>query len=324
LSPILLRPSREQDEHDRLARHLEGKYTKRKFEVAVNVRDEQIMPVKFGALTLYPDLVLGEAKKLAGVVEIETGESVNNLEVLAQWVHFGKAKVPFHLYVPAHMYEATRRLADAYKARITEIWTYRGAVDGFDLVRLYADPNAKFPKPSTVLKPTPPKPVVVAPPPPPPPPPPPAPVKGVGRTGKTTKGKPPVAAAGKPGVPGKMSSPVPAKTPEGVPSAAVSTAKGSGTSAGKQAGKPPAAPVKLPIKPPIKPQAAPPKPSSKPAAKQAPARPAPPKPAAPVKARPSAGKPASKPAAKPQAKPAKPAGKAAKRPAPPARTMKKR
>jgi hypothetical protein len=196
LSPILLRPSREQDEHDRLARFLEAKYSKKKLEVHVNVRDEEVMPVKFGALTRYPDLVLGEARKLAGVVEIETGESVNNLEALAQWVHFGKAKVPFHLYVPANMYEATRRLCDTYHARVTEIWTYRGAVDGFDLVRMYADSQAKFPKPSTILKPAPPKPVAVAPPPPPPPPP--APVRPDPKVTPSKRGaKAPLLSSGK-------------------------------------------------------------------------------------------------------------------------------
>jgi hypothetical protein len=208
LSPILLRPSREQDEHDRLARFLEAKYSKKKLEVHVNVRDEEIMPVKFGALTRYPDLVLGESKKLAGVVEIETGESVNNLEALAQWVHFGKARVPFHLYVPANMYEATRRLCDTYRARVTEIWTYRGAVDGFDLVRMYVDSQAKFPKPSTTLKPAPPKPVII---PPPPPPPPPVPVRPEPKAPGKRGGKMPPVAAGKSPAPvaaGRAAAPV--------------------------------------------------------------------------------------------------------------------
>jgi hypothetical protein len=141
VSPILVRPVREQLEHDRLIRHLEQRY-KRKFEVALNLGDEQAASVKFGTLTLFPDLVLTANKKLAGVVEVETGESVNNLEAMAQWAHFGRARVPFHLYIPVTAYETARRLCEANHAKVAEVWTYRPALDGFDLVRMTSEPTA--------------------------------------------------------------------------------------------------------------------------------------------------------------------------------------
>jgi len=147
VSPILIRPVREQLEHDRLIRHLATKY-KKKFEVSANVGDEQVAPVKIGALTLYPDLVWMDGKRLAGVAEVETGESVNNLEAMAQWVHFSRARVPFHLYVPVQGYDATRRLCDANQAKVTEIWTYRASLDGFDLVKVYTDSS----QPPVVVK----------------------------------------------------------------------------------------------------------------------------------------------------------------------------
>jgi hypothetical protein len=138
VSPIFIRPVREQLEHDRLIRHLQAKY-KRKFDVAVNLGEEQAAPVKLGAATFFPDLVLTDGKKLAGLVEVETGESVNNLEAMAQWVHFARARVPFHLYVPVPMYDAARRLCDANHVKASEVWTYRPTNDGFDLVRMSAD-----------------------------------------------------------------------------------------------------------------------------------------------------------------------------------------
>lgn len=141
MSPIFVRPVREQLEHDRLIRHLQAKY-KKKFEVAVNMGEEQSAPVKIGPKNFFPDLVLTADRKLAGVVEVETGESVNNLEAMAQWVHFARAKVPFHLYVPVSGYDSARRLCDANQARVTEIWTYRPAADGFDLVRSHVDAAA--------------------------------------------------------------------------------------------------------------------------------------------------------------------------------------
>jgi hypothetical protein len=143
VSPIYVRPAREQAEHDRLTRFLQTKLAK-KFEVVANVGDEQTAPVKLGANTYFPDLVLltGADRKIAGLIEIETGESTNNLEALAQWQHFGRAKVPFHLYVPVLMVDAARRYCTANKVSISEIWTYRPLYDGFDLVREFHDPQA--------------------------------------------------------------------------------------------------------------------------------------------------------------------------------------
>lgn len=141
MSPIFVRPVREQLEHDRLIRFLQAKY-KRKFDAVANTGDEQVAPVKIGPGTFFPDLVLTKGKRLAGLVEVETGESVNNLEAMAQWVHFSRAKVPFHLYVPVLAYDVARRLCDANQARATEIWTYRSVIDGFDLIRAFHDPSA--------------------------------------------------------------------------------------------------------------------------------------------------------------------------------------
>lgn len=142
MSPIFIRPVREQLEHDRLIRFLQPRY-KKKFDAAdMNVGDEQAFPVKIGMATFFPDLVLTSGKKLGGVVEVETAESVNNLEAMAQWVHFSRAKVPFHLYVPVNVYDAARRLSDANQAKIAEIWTYRPTNDGFDLMRMFHDTSA--------------------------------------------------------------------------------------------------------------------------------------------------------------------------------------
>jgi hypothetical protein len=157
MSPIFVRPVREQLEHDRLIRHLQTKY-KRKLEVAINVGDEQVAPVKIGALTLFPDLVLTSGRKLAGLVEVESAESVNNLEAMAQWVHFSKARVPFHLYVPVNVYDAARRLCEANHAAVSEIWTYRPSLDGFDLVRMFHDTSAANTTPRAAAKPAPPEP----------------------------------------------------------------------------------------------------------------------------------------------------------------------
>jgi hypothetical protein len=126
LSPILVRPVREQLEHDRLIRLLQTKF-RRKYDAGMNPGIEQNVPVGAGPSALYPDLVLLSAdrgRKLQAVVEVETGESVNHLEALAQWAHFGKLRAAFHLYVPAGMVDVARRLCEDNHIHVGEIWSY--------------------------------------------------------------------------------------------------------------------------------------------------------------------------------------------------------
>jgi hypothetical protein len=129
--PILVRPVREQLEHDRVIRLLQAKY-KRKFDTGMNPGAEQSAPVGVGTSVVFPDLVLQSterSKKLMGVVEVETGESVNNLEAMSQWVAFGKLRAPFHLYVPATMIDVARRLCVDMQIPVAEIWTYHPVGD---------------------------------------------------------------------------------------------------------------------------------------------------------------------------------------------------
>ena len=129
MSPILVRPVREQLEHDRIIRLLQAKY-KRKFEVAINVGSEQTTPVG-GPPPWYPDLVLQDARgrKLLGVVEVETTESVNHLEAMSQWAAFSRVHTPFHLYVPVSMIDVARRLCQDLQIQVAEIWAYSSLGD---------------------------------------------------------------------------------------------------------------------------------------------------------------------------------------------------
>jgi hypothetical protein len=126
LSPILVRPVREQLEHDRIIRQLQAKF-RRKFDVGINPGREENVPVGTGPSALFPDLVLMSLERghrLQAVIEVETGESVNHLEALAQWAHFGRLRPPFHLYVPAGMVEVARQLCDDNHIHVSEIWSY--------------------------------------------------------------------------------------------------------------------------------------------------------------------------------------------------------
>ena len=162
MSPILVRPVREQLEHDRVIRLLQVKL-KRRHDVVMNIGEDQTVPVRIGQVQIFPDLVLTAAdrgKKLLGTVEVETAESVNHLEAMAQWAHLGRARAPFHLYVPAGSVDIARRLATENHVNVAEIWSYHtiGDQTRFTLVHRApearrAAPSAAAPRPEAVKRP---------------------------------------------------------------------------------------------------------------------------------------------------------------------------
>jgi hypothetical protein len=154
VSPILVRPVREQLEHDRIIRLLHAKF-RRKYEAGMNPGAEQNVAVGSGPSALYPDVVLLSADrghKLQIVVEVETGESVNHLEALAQWAHFSRTRAAFHLYVPAGMVDVARRLSEDNHIYVAEIWSFHMVGDQvrFTLVHRNRElpPTPPRPRPS--------------------------------------------------------------------------------------------------------------------------------------------------------------------------------
>jgi hypothetical protein len=121
-----VRPVREQLEHDRIIRLLQARL-KRRHDVAANVGEEQGAFVKTATGQVFPDLVLtsqDRGRRVEAVVEVETGESVNHLEAMAQWAHFGRLKPAFHLYVPAATVDNARRLLAENHVSVAELWSY--------------------------------------------------------------------------------------------------------------------------------------------------------------------------------------------------------
>ena len=150
--PILTRPVREQLEHDRVIRLLQARY-KRKHDVIINPGPEQNMSVTVGELAVFPDLILltEKGKKLEGTVEVETGESVNQLEALAEWGVFSKLKVPLHLYVPPTSVDTARRLCTEHQIPVAEVWTYHLQFDQARFTMVHRSPDAPAPKPSPAV-----------------------------------------------------------------------------------------------------------------------------------------------------------------------------
>ena len=143
MSPILVRPVREQLEHDRIIRILQTKF-RRRFDVGINPGMEQNAPVGGGPSAVYPDVVLtsqDRGRKIELIIEVETVESVNNLESLAEWVPFGRLRPPFHLYVPAAMADVAKRLCSDSHIPVAEIHSYHWVGDEMRFVPIYKAPG---------------------------------------------------------------------------------------------------------------------------------------------------------------------------------------
>jgi hypothetical protein len=144
VSPILVRPVREQLEHDRVIRLLQTKF-RRRFDVGINPGAEQTSPVGTGPAAVFPDVVLvsqDRGRKVMAIIEVETVESVNNLEAMAEWIPFGRLKSPFHLYVPVAMVEVAKRLCTDSNIPVAEIHTYHWIGDDMRFLPVYKAPVA--------------------------------------------------------------------------------------------------------------------------------------------------------------------------------------
>jgi hypothetical protein len=122
----------------------------------MNPGNEQNTPVGTGPAALFPDIVLcspDRGRRLQAVVEVETGESVNHLEALAQWAHYARIRAAFHLYVPASMVDVARRLCEDNLIHVGEVWSYHvvGDEPRFTLVLRNRDaaPAPRVAKPAT-------------------------------------------------------------------------------------------------------------------------------------------------------------------------------
>jgi hypothetical protein len=145
VSPILVRPVREQLEHDRVIRLLQVRL-KRRGEIQTNIGEDQKFSVRIGQVMIFPDLLLtsgDRGHKLMGTVEVETAESVNHLEAMAQWAHLGRARAPFHLYVPAGSVDIARRLAAENGVNVAEIWSFHTIGDQTRFTLVHRSPAAE-------------------------------------------------------------------------------------------------------------------------------------------------------------------------------------
>jgi len=139
----LVRPVREQLEHDRVIRLLQVRL-KRRHDVVMNIGEDQTAAVRIGQVQIFPDLVLtstDRGHRLMGTVEVETAESVNHLEAMAQWAHLGRARAPFHLYVPAGSVDIARRLAAENQVNVAEIWSYHTIGDQTRFTMVHRTPT---------------------------------------------------------------------------------------------------------------------------------------------------------------------------------------
>jgi hypothetical protein len=72
---------------------------------------------------------------------------VNHLEAMSQWAHLGRAKAPFHLYVPAGSVDIARRLAAENQVNVAEIWSFHTIGDQTRFTLVHRAPGAPAAEP---------------------------------------------------------------------------------------------------------------------------------------------------------------------------------
>jgi len=121
---------------------------RRRFDVGINPGNELNAPVGTGASALYPDVVLmspERSRRVQAVIEVETAESVNNLEAIAQWALYARLRQPFHLYVPASSADVARRLCADNHIAVTEIQSYHVVGEQVHFTSVYKAPPGSRP-----------------------------------------------------------------------------------------------------------------------------------------------------------------------------------
>jgi hypothetical protein len=95
---------------------------------------------------------LDRRRKVEAVIEVETGESVNHLEALAQWAHLARLRQPFHLYVPSSMVDVAKQLCRDNNIAVGEIWSFHGMGDDihFTLVQRSREVGSPRRRPAAV------------------------------------------------------------------------------------------------------------------------------------------------------------------------------
>ncbi len=97
---------------------------------------------------MFPDLVLFESersRKVSATVEVETTESINTLEAMAEWGPFSRLRAAFFLYVPASSIDTVRRLCAEHDIHPAEIWTFHAAIDQIRFTMVQRTPEAQRP-----------------------------------------------------------------------------------------------------------------------------------------------------------------------------------
>ena len=82
-------------------------------------------------------------RKPKALIEVETNESVNHLEAMAQWANLAKARTSLVLFVPVGAVEAARRLSAENSIKLAELWTYMVLGDQVRFTSVYREHGAE-------------------------------------------------------------------------------------------------------------------------------------------------------------------------------------
>jgi hypothetical protein len=124
--------------HDRVIGLLAQRWSKRgEFTIATNPGSEKNRWA--GSDQNYPDLVAwvrdGSRDKVVWIAEVETEESVTEVEARAQWRDYNRIGTRFYLVVPAGYGATARQLAARVGITLDGVYEYRVVNGGLDVTQ---------------------------------------------------------------------------------------------------------------------------------------------------------------------------------------------
>ncbi len=141
---MAIRTTLDRSEHDRIvsaSAATYGELQSKGYKVSINPGGEKNQFVGLESNPRYPDVVVwmpdsfGSTKGKAAIVEeIETADSVNDLEA-EQWKDYGSLGIKFLLVVPKGYCEEALRLISKYGANVSEVWYYYYEYDNIKFVK---------------------------------------------------------------------------------------------------------------------------------------------------------------------------------------------
>lgn len=111
-----------QGEHDAVVRELSARWKSSKYSLVANPDGEKNVGVNPGGH--FPDLIAFSGREVHWIAEVETADSLNDMEAGQQWRAYGELGCPLFLVVPLNSVAHAQRLVIVNRVKVAGFYEY--------------------------------------------------------------------------------------------------------------------------------------------------------------------------------------------------------